>query len=299
MHAQPSELRGEFLFCTGFSRELPSVRRMPPKAQLDAGALRFAAAMRYAAPLPVGEKDAIYHAERAVLLKTIQGKQQYINYLEKSLREERSISKAKDSRIRETDSKVSECQQLVWNMLRRRGVYDLTWDVLCHSYVQDLFGLPPLVADNAGRAHPEVETDQQMRNRKKRERYAENKKNMEEALKVSAPDVGNVVAPPPQEEEDVAPQAATTMKRAGEEDATDMQLTTAARCRLCGGLSSSSAASPSASSPSSPSASFDSECAEQKTTKSGQLHVLPEPPPRKKARTEPPSNPTTCPRGRD
>ena len=267
------------------------MRRMPPKAQLDAGALRLAAAMRYAAPLPVGEKDAIYHAERAVLLKTIQGKQQYINYLEKSLREERSISKAKDSRIRETDSKVSECQQLVWNMLRRRGVYDLTWDVLCHSYVQDLFGLPPLVADNAGRAHPKVETNQQMRNRKKRERYAENKKKkMEEALKVSAPDVGNVVAPPPQEEEDVAPQAATTMKRAGEEDATDMQLTTAARCRLCGGLSSSSAASPSASShSSSPSASFDSECTEQKTTKSGQLHVLPEPPPRKKARTEPPS----------
>ena len=269
------------------------MRRMPPKAQLDAGALRLAAAMRYAAPLPVGEKDAIYHAERAVLLKTIQGKQQYINYLEKSLREERSISKAKDSRIRETDSKVSECQQLVWNMLRRRGVYDLTWDVLCHSYVQDLFGLPPLVADNAGRVHPKVETNQETRNRKKRERYAENKKKkMEEALnnKVSAPDVGNVVAPPPQEEEDVAPQAATTMKRAGEEYATDMQLTTAARCRMCGGLSSSSAASPSVSShSSSPSASSDSECTEQKTTKSGQLHVLPEPPPRKKARTEPPS----------
>ena len=268
------------------------MRRMPPKAQLDAGALRLAAAMRYAAPLPVGEKDAIYHAERAVLLKTIQGKQQYINYLEKSLREERSISKAKDSRIRETDSKVSECQQLVWNMLRRRGVYDLTWDVLCHSYVQDLFGLPPLVADNAGRVHPKVETNQETRNRKRRERYAENKKKkMEEALnnKVSAPDVGNVVAPPPQEE-DVAPQAATTMKRAGEEYATDMQLTTAARCRMCGGLSSSSAASPSVSShSSSPSASSNSECTEQKTTKSGQLHVLPEPPPRKKARTEPPS----------
>ena len=276
---------------------------MPPKAQLDAAAL-LAAAMRCAAPLPVGEKDAIYHAERAVLLKTIQGKQQYINYLEKSLREERSISKAKDSRIRETDSKVSECQQLVWNMLRRGGVYDLTWDVLCHSYVQDLFGLPPLVADNAGRVHPKVETNQETRNRKRRERYAENKKKkMEEALnnKVSAPDVGNVVAPPPQEEEeDVAPQAATTMKRAGEEDATDMQLTTAARCRLCGGLSSSSAASPSVSShSSSPSASSDSECTEQKTTKSGQLHVLPEPPPRKKARTEPPSNPTTCRRCRD
>ena len=295
MHAQPSELRGEFLSRTGFCSELPSVRRMPPKAQLDAAAL-LAAAMRCAAPLPVGEKDAIYHAERAVLLKTIQGKQQYINYLEKSLREERSISKAKDSRIRETDSKVSECQQLVWNMLRRRGVYDLTWDVLCHSYVQDLFGLPPLVADNAGRVHPKVETNQETRNRKKRERYAENKKKkMEEALnnKVSAPDVGNVVAPPPQEEEDVAPQAATTMKRAGEEDATDMQLTIARGVvvfRLCGGLSSSSAASPSVSShSSSPSASSNSECTEQKTTKSGQLHVLPEPPPRKKARTEPPS----------
>ena len=268
------------------------MRRMPPKAQLDAAAL-LAAAMRCAAPLPVGEKDAIYHAERAVLLKTIQGKQQYITCLERSLREERSISKAKDSRIRETDSKVSECQQLVWNMLRRGGVYDLTWDVLCHSYVQDLFG--PLVADNAGRVHPKVETNQQTRNRKRRERYAENKKKKEEDNNVSAP----VVAPPPQEE-DVAPQAATTMKRAGEEYATDMQLTTAARCRMCGGLSSSSAASPSASShSSSPSASFESECTEQKTTKSGQLHVLPEPPPGKKARTEPPSNPTTCRRGRD